>query len=174
MRNSPRCCKIGITSALNTSSIAGRSGGMMLKPSAAPSVNQSSIRSATCSGVPAKVKWPRAPARLASSCRSVGCSRRTRPRITSVRLRAASTDAGVGKVVRRERPVERQMREVVAAEPAGQALAPDLRIGQLVGLAGQALRLGLGGGDHRAQARAGSAPARASRPSSATSRLRSA
>ena len=32
----------------------------MLKPSAAPSVNQSSIRSATCSGVPAKVKWPRA------------------------------------------------------------------------------------------------------------------
>ena len=69
----------------------------MLKPSAAPSVNQSSMRSATCSGVPANVKWPRAPARLASNCRSVGFSRRTRPRITSVRLRAACTDPGSGK-----------------------------------------------------------------------------
>src|SRR5437763_213487 len=48
---------------------------MMLKPSAAPSANQSSMMSATCSGVPAKVKWPRAPARLASSCRRLGVPR---------------------------------------------------------------------------------------------------
>ena len=34
----------------------------MLKPSAAPSVNQFSIKSAICSGVPAAVKCPRAPA----------------------------------------------------------------------------------------------------------------
>ncbi len=54
---------IGITSALNRSSCTGSKGGMMLKPSAAPSLNQSSIRSAICSGVPAATKWPRAPAR---------------------------------------------------------------------------------------------------------------
>jgi len=58
-----RRCNNGITSALKTSSCAGNSGGMMLKPSAAPSVNRSSIRSAICSGVPEVVKWPRAPAR---------------------------------------------------------------------------------------------------------------
>src|SRR5262247_4952232 len=73
---------------------------MMLKPSAAPSVNQSSIRSAICSGVPAKVKWPRAPARLASNCRSVGFSRRTRLRITSEVILS---------LVRREKPTLRQL-----------------------------------------------------------------
>ena len=39
------------------------------------------------------------------------------------------------------------------AEPAGQPLAPDLGVGKLVRLARQTLRLGLGGRDHRAQAR---------------------
>ena len=43
--------------------LRGSSGGMMLNPSAAPSVNQSSIRPAICSGVPAVTKCPRAPAR---------------------------------------------------------------------------------------------------------------
>ena len=39
------------------------------------------------------------------------------------------------------------------AEAAGQPLAPDLGIGQLVDLAREALRLGLGRGEHRAEAR---------------------
>jgi hypothetical protein len=52
-RNRPRRCNSGITSALNTSNCADSNGGMMLKPSAAPSVNQSSIKSAIYSGVSA-------------------------------------------------------------------------------------------------------------------------
>ncbi len=93
----PRRCSSGTTSAMKASSIFGSSGGIRLKPSAAPSANQSCIRSATCSGVPAKVKWPRAPAIFDRSWRSVSPSRRTRPTISSVRLRAASTVDGSGK-----------------------------------------------------------------------------
>ena len=59
--------------------------------------NQSSMRSATCSGVPAMVKWPRAPARLCRSARSVGRSRATREVVTAARLRAAWTCPGSGK-----------------------------------------------------------------------------
>ena len=47
--------RMGITSATKTSNICGRTGGIRLKPSAAPSLIQSSIRSATCSAVPANV-----------------------------------------------------------------------------------------------------------------------
>src|SRR4051795_11288675 len=57
-----------MTSALNISSIAGSNGGMILKPSAAPSLNQSSMMSATCSGVPATPKTPRGPATVSRKC----------------------------------------------------------------------------------------------------------
>ena len=125
----------------------------MLKPSAAPSVNQSSIRSATCSGVPAKTKWPRAPASYASNCRSVGFSRRTRPRITSVRLRAASTEAVGGK------SSGVSGRSSGRCEKSCPPNRPDSRLRPTSGsdssLISRArrLRLGLGRGDHRAEAR---------------------
>ena len=82
--------------------------------------------------------------------------------------------AGVGEIRRRQRPVERQMREVVPAEAARQPLAPDLRVGQLVHLAHQALRLGFGGGDHRAETGQDQHLVAAARPSAAASRFRSA
>ncbi|OLT12557.1 hypothetical protein BJF78_24220 [Pseudonocardia sp. CNS-139] len=61
-----------------------------MKPSAAPEVNHSSIVSATCSGVPAKTRCPRAPASRCSSRRTVGRSRSTIPATTCSRLRALS------------------------------------------------------------------------------------
>ncbi len=91
-----------------------------------------------------------------------------------MRLRAASTELGSGKSSGDERPVERQVREIVPAEAARQPLAPDLRIGKLVDLARQALRLGLGRGDHRAEARQDQHLLRHCRPSAAASRFRSA
>ena len=52
--------------------------GMMLNPSAAPWSNQSWIASATCSGVPVKVRCPRPPPSRPISWRTVRCSRRAR------------------------------------------------------------------------------------------------
>jgi len=40
---------------MKASSIQGSTGGMRLKPSAAPSRSHSAMKSAVCSGVPAKV-----------------------------------------------------------------------------------------------------------------------
>ena len=71
--------------------------------------------------------------------------------ITSVRLRAASTVPGSGKSSGDSGAVERQMREIVAAEAVRQPLAADLGVGEVVDLARQALRLGFGAGDHRAE-----------------------
>ena len=45
------------------------------------------------------------------------------------------------------------MGKIVPAEPAGQAPAADLRIAQVVQFARDPRALGLGGADHRAQAR---------------------
>ena len=56
VRNSPRRCSSGTTSVTNTSSMRGSTGGIRLKPSAASSLNQASIRSAICSGEPAVTK----------------------------------------------------------------------------------------------------------------------
>ena len=85
-----------------SSSSAGRIGGITLKPSAAPDANQSSMMSAICSGVPATVKWPRAPARLCSSWRSVGRSRATqRSDHLGPALRRLHR-ARIGKIVDRE------------------------------------------------------------------------
>src|SRR6516225_7964799 len=40
--------------------------------------------------------------------------------------------ARVGKILRHERSVERQVREIVTTEPTGQSLAADHRVGQIV------------------------------------------
>ena len=97
VRNNPRRCSSGRTSAMNLSSISGRTGGIRLKPSAAPSSTHASIKFTSCSGVPSNVKCPRAPASLASNWRRVGASCLTKPTMTSVRLRAASLSRGSGK-----------------------------------------------------------------------------
>ena len=60
---------------------------------------------------------------------------------------------GRWKILGHQRAIERQVREVMPAEAAGEAFASDLRVGELVDLAREPLRLGLGRGDHRAQAR---------------------
>ena len=128
----------------NTSSCAGSSGGMTLNPSAAPSVNQSSIRSAICSG---RAGGGEMAARAGEIAEQLPQCRLVAPHQVDDDLGAAARRldrAGVGEILRRQRPVERQMREIVAAEAARQPLAPDLGIGQLVDLARQALRLGLG------------------------------
>jgi hypothetical protein len=49
-------------------------GGITLKPSAALERNQSSMVSATYSGVPVTARWPRALAKRLSNCRSVSHS----------------------------------------------------------------------------------------------------
>ncbi len=162
-----------MTSAMNTSSIRGNSGGMTLNPSAAPSLNQSSIRSATCSGVPAIREMAARAGHVAQE-------------LPQRRLVAADdVDDDFGAAARRldrlrgrgnppgQRLVERQMREIMPAEAARQALAPDLGIGQLVELARKALGLGLGRADHRGEAGQDQHLVRA-RPSAAASAFRSA
>ena len=57
------------------------------------------------------------------------------------------------KVFRRERPVEREMREVVAAEARREPLASNLVIGEVVYFPCQPLRLRLSRADHGAQPR---------------------
>ncbi len=59
--------------------------------------------------------------------------------------------SGIGEVLGRQGLVQWQVGEVVAAETAGQALASDFGIAEVVQLAGGAQRLGLGGADHRAE-----------------------
>ena len=54
----------------------GSQAGMTLKPSAAPSLNQCSISSATCEGVPTESAWPRGPALARQSSQKVRLSRR--------------------------------------------------------------------------------------------------
>ncbi len=60
---------------MKVSSADGSAGAMMLKPSAAPPSNHAMIVSATCSGVPTNVKWPRPPPSRDSSSRTVSFSR---------------------------------------------------------------------------------------------------
>src|SRR5689334_4803208 len=106
---------------------------MTLNPSAAPSLNHSTIRLAICSGVPAGEVGEQLPQ-----------SRLLAPHQADDHLGAAARGldrAGVGEVLDRQRLVERQVREIVPAEAAGQALAADLRIGERVELARHALRL---------------------------------
>jgi hypothetical protein len=97
-----------MASALKTSSVAGNSGGMMLKPSAATSIN----RSALGAGDGEMAPWRRRDLQLPQ----VGLSRRTK---LKTRCRA-----GFGKVLGRQRAVQRQMGEVVAPEPDNRRALP--------------------------------------------------
>ena len=56
VRKRPRRRRMGTTWSTNSSRPEGSTAGMMLNPSAAPLTNQSSMASATCSGVPVKVR----------------------------------------------------------------------------------------------------------------------
>ena len=120
----------------------GSTGGMMLKPSAAPASNQSWIASATCSGVPVKVRWPRPPPSRPISWRTVSFSRRASVDDQRVAALRALDLVLVGQV-------GRQLLGRAAGPPADpqrlrqlqpRVLGPD----QLVQLALQPQRLGLG------------------------------
>ena len=136
-----------------TSSIAGRIGGIRLKPSAAPSRNQSSIRSAI---MLRRARRDEMPARAGHVAEQLPQRRLLPPHQADDHLGAAARRlhcGRIGEVLRPQRLVQLQVRKIVAAEPAGQPLAADFRIAQVVQFAGDALRLGLGAADHRAQAR---------------------
>ena len=61
--------------------------------------------------------------------------------------------AGVGKIGRRQRLVQRQMRKIKSAKPLRQAIAADFGIGKFVEFGGIALGLGLRGADDGAEPR---------------------
>src|SRR3954453_19366350 len=125
---------MGSTSSAKTSKPPVSDGGMTLKPSAAPFVNHSVIRSATCSGVPATTQWPRAPANRCSSWRIVGRSRSTMS--TTSRLRLLFAPAAVqGGQLALEPGVKVVAGEVHAEQPMQQV--------QRVGRLGELVELGL-------------------------------
>ena len=140
-------CRIGTTWSTNASSPEGSTAGMMLKPSAAPASNQSWIASATCSGVPAKVRCPRPPPSRPISCADgqlLAPGQRHDQRVAALR---ALDLVLVGQLVRQlrvERQVLRPHPQRVRELGAG-VLRPD----QLVELPLQPPRLGLGAADHR-------------------------
>src|ERR1700731_3557987 len=113
MRNSPRRWRIGITSALNTSSCAGSSGGMMLKPSAAPSSNQSSIK---LGDLFRRACGDEMAARTGEISEQLPQCRLVAPHQIDDHLgpTARGLDhAGVGKIFWRQRAIERQGRKIV-------------------------------------------------------------
>ena len=80
---------------------------------------------------------------------------------------------GIREVLGGQGRVERQVREVMSAKPARQALAADFRVAQVVEFTREALRLGLRRADDRAEAWQDQDWS-GGRPSSTASRLRSA
>ena len=123
----------------------------MLNPSAAPSSNQSTIASATCSAVPVKVRWPRPPPRRPISC----AHREPLPagQVDDERVAAlGALDLVLVRQVRRQLPVEVEFGRVelqLLGEVAQRVLGDD----QPVQLGLELARLGLGVADDRHDAR---------------------